>query len=129
MTAQSMAYQRTLQVGGQAKALGFVALTAALVAAAATMAAPIRADIAGNAFLSALTNAGIAVTQPATTLAEGQQVCPMLVQPGGSFDSVVSDMATGNGMTEKNAGIFTILAIGTFCPSMIAPLLPDRFKA
>jgi hypothetical protein len=129
MTAQSMAYQRTLQVGGQAKALGFVALTATLVAAAATMAPPIRADMAGNAFLSALTNAGIAVTQPATTLAEGQQVCPMLVQPGGSFDSVVSDMATGNGMTEKNAGIFTILAIGAFCPSMIAPLIPDRFKA
>ena len=129
MTAQSMVYQRTLQVGGQAKALGFVALTASLVAAAATMAPPIRADMAGNAFLSALTNAGIAVTQPATTLAEGQQVCPMLVQPGGSFDSVVSDMATGNGMTEKNAGIFTILAIGAFCPSMIAPLIPDRFKA
>ncbi|HEV7361936.1 MAG TPA: DUF732 domain-containing protein [Mycobacterium sp.] len=93
------------------------------------MAPPIRADMAGNAFLSALTNAGIAVTQPATTLAEGQQVCPMLVRPGGSFDSVVSDMATGNGMTEKNAGIFTILAIGAFCPSMIAPLIPDRFKA
>ncbi len=129
MTAQSMAYQRTLQIGGQVKALGFVAVTAALVAGAATMAAPIRADMAGNAFLSALTNAGIAVTQPATTLAEGQQVCPLLVQPGGSFDSVVSDMATGTGMTEKNAGIFTIIAIGTFCPSMIAPLIPDRFKA
>ena len=129
MTAQSMAYQRTLQVGGQAKALGFVALTTALVATAATLAAPIRADMAGNSFLSALTNAGIAVTQPATTLAQGQSVCPLLVEPGQSFDSVVSEMATGSGMTEKNAGIFTILAIGTFCPSMIAPLMPDRFKA
>jgi uncharacterized protein DUF732 len=129
MTAQSMAYQWPLRVGAQAKAFGFMALTAGLVATAATMAAPIRADMAGNAFLSALTNAGIAVTQPATTLARGQSVCPMLVQPGGSFDSVVSEMATGTGMTEKNAGIFTILAIGTFCPSMIAPLIPDRFKA
>ncbi|MCV7428498.1 DUF732 domain-containing protein [Mycobacterium montefiorense] len=129
MTAQSMTYQWTLRAGGPTKAFGFVTLTAALVATAATMAAPIRADIAGNAFLSALTNAGIAVTQPATTLAQGQSVCPMLVQPGRSFDSVVSQMAAGNGMTEKNAGIFTILAIGTFCPSMIAPLIPDRFKA
>ena len=129
MTAQSMAYQWSFGVGGQVKAFGFAALTAALIAAAATMAAPIRADMAGNAFLSALTNAGIAVTQPATSLAEGQTVCPKLVQPGMSFESVVSDMATGNGMTEKNAGIFTIIAIATFCPSMIAPLIPDRFKA
>ncbi|WAJ47696.1 DUF732 domain-containing protein [Mycobacterium sp. Aquia_216] len=106
-----------------------MALTGALVATASTMAAPIRADITGNAFLSALTNAGIAVTQPATALAQGQSVCPMLVQPGGSFDSVVSEMATGSGMTEKNAGIFTIVAIATFCPAMIAPLIPDRFKA
>lgn len=129
MTAQSMAYQWTLRVGTQARAFGFMALTAALIAAAATMAAPIRADMAGNPFLSSLTNAGIAVTQPATALAQGQSVCPMLIKPGGSFDSVVSDVATGSGMTEKNAGIFTIIAIGTFCPAMIAPLIPDRFKA
>ena len=129
MTAQAMAYQRTLRAGAQPKTFGFVALTAALVTAAATMAAPIRADMASNTFLSALTNAGIAVTQPATALAQGQSVCPMLVKPGGSFDSVVSDVATGSGMTEKNAGIFTIIAIGTFCPAMIAPLIPDRFKA
>jgi hypothetical protein len=129
MTAQSMAYQWTFRAGGQAKAFGFVVLTAALVALAGTKAAPIRADMAGNTFLSALTNAGIAVTQPATSLAEGQTVCPRLIQPGVSFESVVSDMATGNGMTEKNAGIFTIIAIATFCPAMIAPLIPDRFKA
>ena len=129
MTAQSMTYQWTLRVGAQAKAFGFVALTVALIGAAATKAAPIRADITGNAFLSALTNAGIAVTQPATALAQGQSVCPLLVQPGGTFDSVVSEISTGNGMTEKNAGIFTIIAIATFCPSMIAPLIPDRFKA
>lgn len=129
MTAQSMTYQWTPHIGAQVKAVGFVALTAALIAAAATKAAPIRADMAGNAFLSALTNAGIAVTQPATTLAEGQSVCPMLLAPGGSFESVVSEVSTGTGMTEKNAGIFTIIAIGTFCPAMIAPLIPDRFKA
>jgi hypothetical protein len=128
-TAQLMTYQWTVRGVGQTKAFGFAALTAALITAAATMAAPIRADMAGNAFLSALTNAGIAVTQPATTLAQGQSVCPLLVQPGGSFESVVSGMSTGSGMTEKNAGIFTIIAIATFCPSMIAPLIPDRFKA
>ncbi len=120
---------RAVPAAGQAKAFGFVVLTASLITAAATVAAPIRADMAGNRFLSALTNAGIAVTQPATAVAAGQSVCPMLLQPGQSFDSVVSEMASGSGMTEKNAGIFTIVAIATFCPAMIAPLIPDRFKA
>ena len=44
----------------------------------------------GNAFLRALTNAGVPFSQPDSTMALGQSVCPMLVQPGGSFDSVVS---------------------------------------
>ena len=52
--------------------------------------APVRADMVGNAFLSALTNAGIAVPSRPATLALGQSVCPMLVNPGQSFDSVVS---------------------------------------
>ncbi|MCV7031905.1 DUF732 domain-containing protein [Mycobacterium sherrisii] len=120
---------RAVPAAGRAKAVGLVVLTASLITAAASMAAPIRADMAGNRFLSALTNAGVAVTQPATALAAGQSVCPMLVEPGQSFDSVVSEMASDSGMTEKNAGIFTIVAIATFCPSMIAPLVPDRFKA
>jgi Protein of unknown function (DUF732) len=129
MTAQSAAYQWTSRVGGQVKAVRFVALTAALAAAAATMAAPIRADMMGNAFLSALTNAGVSYSQPASALAAGQAVCPTLVQPGGSFDSVVSKLAAGNGWSQKNAGIFTLIAIATYCPSMMAPLLPNRLQA
>ena len=129
MTAQSVAYRWTLRVGGPAKALRFIAPTAGLAAAAATLAAPIRADMMGNAFLAALTNAGVSYTQPASTMAAGQSVCPMLVQPGGSFDSVVSKMAAGNGMSQKTAGIFTIVAIATYCPAMIAPLLPNRLQA
>jgi hypothetical protein len=129
MTAQSVAHQWSLRVGGQNTALRFVALTAALAAAAATMAAPIRADMMGNAFLSALTNAGVSYGQPASALAAGQSVCPLLIQPGGSFDSVVSEMAVGNGLSQKNAGIFTIIAIATYCPAMLAPLLPNRLQA
>ena len=70
-------------------ALRFLALTAGISAAAATLAAPIRADMMGNAFLAALTNAGVSYSQPAGTMALGQSVCPMLFQPGGSFDSIV----------------------------------------
>jgi Protein of unknown function (DUF732) len=129
MTAQSVAYQWSLRVGGQTTALRLIGLTAALAAAAAAMAAPIRADMMGNAFLSALANAGVSYSQPASALAAGQSVCPMLIQPGGDFDEVVSKMAAGNGLSEKNAGIFTIIAIATYCPSMLAPLLPNRLQA
>ena len=83
----------------------------------------------GNAFLAALTNAGVTYSQPASTMALGQSVCPMLVQPGGSFDSVASNMADGNGMSHEAAGVFTIVAIATFCPSVMFPLLPNRLQA
>jgi Protein of unknown function (DUF732) len=111
----------------QATTLWLIALTATLAAAASMLAAPIRADMIGNSFLNALTAAGVPYSQPARTTAEGQSVCPMLVAPGGDFDSVVSKMAAGNGMSEKTAGIFTIVAIATYCPAMIAPLIPNRF--
>lgn len=98
-------------------------LTAGLLAVGAMLAPPIRADILGNAFLSALTNAGVAYTQPTTTTAAGQSVCPMLVAPGGSFDAVVAEIAANNGFSQKSAGIFTIIAIATYCPGVLAPLL------
>ncbi len=100
-----------------------------LVALAAVLSAPIRADMLGNAFLSALTNAGIAYTQPASTMALGQSVCPMLFEPGGSFDEVTSKVAEGNGMSFEMAGRFTIVAIATYCPAVIAPLLGNRLQS
>jgi uncharacterized protein DUF732 len=106
-----------------------MALIAGLAAMAAMWAAPIRADMLGNAFLSALTNAGVPYTQPASTTAAGQSVCPMLFEPGESFDSVVSEMAAGRGMSQKTAGVFTIVAIATYCPAVLAPLLNGRLQA
>jgi uncharacterized protein DUF732 len=106
-----------------------MALIAGLAAMAAMWAAPIRADMLGNAFLSALTNAGVPYTQPASTTAAGQSVCPMLFEPGESFDSVVSEMAAGRGMSQKTAGVFTIVAIAMYCPAVLAPLLNGRLQA
>ena len=110
-------------------ALRFLALVVGLAAAAATWATPIRADMLGNAFLSALTNAGVPYTQPASTTAAGQSVCPLLFQPGESFDSVVSEMVASKGMSHTAAGVFTILAIGTYCPALFAPLWIDRLQS
>jgi hypothetical protein len=100
-----------------------------MAAAAATLAAPIRADIIDNAFLAALTNAGVPYSQPATTTALGQSVCPMLFQPGGSFDSIASRVTDNTGMSHDTAGVFTLIAIATYCPAVLAPLLPNRRQA
>ncbi|CAM3206095.1 DUF732 domain-containing protein [Mycobacterium colombiense] len=106
--------------------LPIVGVITGLVSLAAVLSAPIRADIVGNAFLSALTNAGITYTQPASATAMGESVCPMLFEPGGSFDEVASRMAEGNGLSYEMAGKFTIVAIATYCPAVIAPLLGNR---
>jgi hypothetical protein len=104
-------------------------VTAGLVALAAILSAPIRADMLGNAFLSALTNAGITYTQPTSTVAMGQSVCPMLFEPGGSFDEATSKVAEGNGMSYEMAGRFTVVAIATYCPAALAPLLGNRLQS
>lgn len=113
----------------QLTSLRLLGTTALLVGMAAAVSAPIRADMLGNAFLSALTNAGISYTQPSTTLALGQSVCPLLFAPGNSFDSVVSKMADGSGMPHDMAGKFTIVAIATYCPAVMAPLMPGRLQS
>ena len=46
------------------------------------LAAPAQADPETDAFLSALTNSGITGVDPATAVSVGQQVCPMLAEPG-----------------------------------------------
>ena len=95
----------------------------------AALAAPVHADLMGNAFLRALTNAGVPVSQPDSAMALGRSVCPMLVEPGGSFDSVIAAVADGNGMSHDVAGVFTVIAIATYCPALLAPLLTDRAPA
>ncbi|SON63469.1 Putative lipoprotein LprJ [Mycobacterium simulans] len=127
MTAHSHGEARTWQAGRQAAAL--LTLIAGVLGASASMAAPIHADMMGNAFLSALNNAGISYGQPASTMALGRSVCPMVVQQGSTFESVASKMAEDNGMSREVAGAFTIVAIATFCPAVISPLMPNRLQA
>jgi Protein of unknown function (DUF732) len=100
-----------------------VGVSAGVAGLTAALAAPVHADLMGNAFLRALSNAGVPVYQPYSAIALGQSVCPMLVQPGGTFESVISAMADGSGMSRDAAGVFTIVAIATYCPTVMAPLL------
>ena len=117
------------RAGRATTTLHVLALTGAVFGLAATTAAPAHADMMGNAFLTALNNAGIPSNQPAGTIALGRTVCPMLFEPGGNFDTISSKVAAYTGMPLDKAGSFTIIAIATYCPAVILPLLPHRLQA
>ena len=121
--------RREPEMTASVMALRLLALAAGVLGMSATMAAPTHADMMGNAFLTALNNAGISYGQPATAMAMGRSVCPMAVQPDGTFDSVVAKMAENSGMSHDVAAAFTIVAIATYCPAVLYPLLPNRLQA
>ena len=99
------------------------------IALAVTLAAPARADLIDNSFLTALSNAGISYSAPANTIALGHSVCPMLVEPYQSFDAIVSSVADNTGMSNDMAGAFALIAIDEYCPAIMAPLIPGRLQA
>jgi hypothetical protein len=99
------------------------------ITVAATLAAPAHADVVDNSFLAALSNAGITYGAPATTIALGHSVCPMLVEPQGNFDSVVSSVADISGMSKDVAGAFALIALSEYCPAIMSPLVPRRLRA
>jgi Protein of unknown function (DUF732) len=94
-------------------------LTIGLTAAAATFVAPAHADTIDDSFLAALTGAGIAYNDPANTVALGEAICPMLVEPGKSLASVYSRVAN-NGIPPDMAAFFTGIAISMYCPQMMS---------
>ncbi len=99
------------------------ALFAGLIVAAAAGAAPAQADPIDASFLSALDGAGINVGDPASTAELGQSVCSMLEQPAGTVASTVSSLTGSNGgMSPEMAGLFTDIAVATYCPEMVSQL-------
>jgi hypothetical protein len=106
-------------VSGLPRAVRVLAVSVGIATAAATLAAPAQADPVGDAFLSALNNAGVNYNDPGNTVALGESICPMLVQPGGSFASAASSITGNTGMTPAIAGLFTSIAISMYCPSMV----------
>ena len=97
------------------------AVVVGLITAAALWAAPARADTIDDAFLAALDNAGLSYNDPANTVALGQAVCPMLVEPGKSLASVASRIGN-NGISPDMAAFFTGIAISMYCPSMMSSI-------
>lgn len=116
----------------QTLTLRLLAASAGILSAAA-FAAPAQANPVDDAFIAALNNAGVNYGDPVDAKALGQSVCPILAEPGGSFNTAVASVvARAQGMSQDMAQTFTSIAISIYCPSVMAdvasgnlPALPD----
>jgi len=81
-----------------------------------------QADPGADMFLGALTNAGITGIDPGTAVSVGQQVCPMLAEPGQQLANVAADVSDAIGRPLGPATMFTGVAISLFCPGAVASL-------
>jgi hypothetical protein len=94
-----------------------ITVFAGLTAVASLLAAPAQADPGTDAFLNAVTGAGLGgTTDPSNLVAVGQSVCPMLSEPGQNAADVAATVADSTGMSLGGANMFTGLAISFLCP-------------
>jgi hypothetical protein len=99
-----------------------VTLSAGVLTASAVLAAPAQAETADEAFLAALTDAGLGAADPAGAVALGQQVCPMLAEPGQTAADAAAKVADAGGMSLGPATMFTGIAISMFCPAVVSSI-------
>ncbi|MCT7662023.1 DUF732 domain-containing protein [Mycobacterium deserti] len=101
------------------------ALSAAFLTAAAVTVAPAQADPANpvdDAFLNAVTEAGVVMGDPSSAVSLGQQVCPMLSEPGQTAADVAAKVADTGGMSLGPATMFTGIAVSMFCPTVMSSI-------
>jgi len=109
-----------LQVRRRTRPIGLIAVSAGLAATASLLAAPAQADPTTDAFLNAVSSAGLGgTTDPASLVAVGQSVCPMLSDPGQNAADVAAKVADSTGMSLGGANMFTGLAISFLCPRVV----------
>jgi hypothetical protein len=90
------------------------------VAALIGMAAPAHADDDDQAFLAALTKAGITYRSPDSAIAAGKKVCD-LANAGTSQMEILRDVRDMNpGFTLGSAAKFTQAAASVYCPNRLS---------
>lgn len=104
------------------KTARLAALAVGALTLAVPFAAPAQADPTDDAFIDALSNAGVGVGNPGDAAALGQSVCPMLSQPGQTAADAAAQVADAAGMSLGPATMFTGLAISVFCPGAVASI-------
>jgi hypothetical protein len=97
-----------------------ITVFAGAVATACMLAAPAQADPSTDAFLDAVSGAGLGgTTDPSNLVAAGQSVCPMLSEPGQNAADAAATVADTTGMSLGGANMFTGLAISFLCPRVL----------
>ncbi len=97
-----------------------ITVFAGLTATVSLLAAPVQAEPDADAFLNAVTSAGLGgTTDPSDLVAVGQSVCPMLSDPGQNAADVAAEVADTTGMSLGGANMFTGLAISFLCPRVM----------
>jgi len=92
---------------------------AGLAVTASVLGAPAQADPSTDAFLNAVSGAGLGGTaDPSNLVAVGQSVCPMLSEPGQNAADAAAKVADTTGMSLGGANMFTGLAISFLCPQV-----------
>lgn len=86
------------------------------------LAAPAQAEGDTDAFLTALDNADLGVSDPANAVAVGQSVCPLLSEPGQNAADAAAKVSDAMGMPLGPATMFTGIAISMFCPSVVSSI-------
>lgn len=99
-----------------------------VLAAGAAGVAPAQADEGNDAFLNALNHAGVPYADPNAAANLGQQICPILAQPGGNFAQAASTVTGGGGISPAMAGLFTTIAIQMYCPAMVSQMAGGDFS-
>lgn len=99
-----------------------LAVSAGLIAGATFLATPAQADPRADAFVGALTSAGLGGIDPATAVSVGQSVCPMLSEPGQQMADVAAGVSDALGRPLGPATMFTGIAISMFCPAAVTSL-------
>ncbi|ETW23810.1 DUF732 domain-containing protein [Mycobacterium gastri] len=104
--------------------------SAVLFTAAAAVAAPAQAGPIDDAFIGALSQAGVNYGDAGNAVALGQSVCPILARPGGSFNAAAATVvAGGSGMSQQMAETFTSIAISMYCPSVMSDIASGNLSA
>ncbi|BBY52101.1 hypothetical protein MARA_55690 [Mycolicibacterium arabiense] len=99
-----------------------LAVSAGLIAGATFLATPAHADPGADAFVGALSSAGLGGIDPATAVSVGQSVCPMLSEPGQQMADVAAGVSDALGRPLGPATMFTGIAISMFCPAAVTSL-------
>jgi len=97
-----------------------ITVFAGAAATAGMLAVPAQADSGTDAFLDAVSGAGLGGTTDTSDLvAAGESVCPMLSEPGQNAADAAAKVADTTGMSLGGANMFTGLAISFLCPRVL----------